>query len=86
MWEINPTSLHCSFTKAQNWFKQWLEEDEFIVYRALEDTQLTEFSDRLVHSLSGGRRQRAWIAMTLAQRTDTFLLDEPWQAGRHRNM
>ena len=28
-------------------------------------------------SLSGGQRQRVWIAMALAQDTDTIFLDEP---------
>lgn len=61
----------------QNWFKQWSEEDEKAVYRALEVTKMKEFMDRPVDSLSGGQRQRAWIAMTLAQGTDIILLDEP---------
>ncbi|TDQ35414.1 iron complex transport system ATP-binding protein [Aureibacillus halotolerans] len=61
----------------QNWFKQWSEEDEKAVQKALESTRMTELQDRAVDSLSGGQRQRAWIAMTLAQDTDIILLDEP---------
>jgi len=54
----------------QSWLQQWSEEDEKMVKRALEATQLTDMADRTVDSLSGGQRQRAWIAMTLAQGTD----------------
>lgn len=61
----------------QSWLQQWSEEDEEMVQRALEATQLTDMADRTVDSLSGGQRQRAWIAMTLAQGTETILLDEP---------
>jgi len=61
----------------QNWLRQWSEEDDFMVHKALEDTKMKEFMDRPVDSLSGGQRQRAWIAMTLAQGTDVLLLDEP---------
>ncbi|PYI55083.1 ABC transporter ATP-binding protein [Paenibacillus flagellatus] len=61
----------------QSWLKQWSEEDERMVTRALEATGMTELAERAVDSLSGGQRQRAWIAMTLAQDTPTILLDEP---------
>jgi iron complex transport system ATP-binding protein len=61
----------------QNWLQQWSEDDEKMVNRALEATQLTALANRPVDSLSGGQRQRAWIAMTLAQGTETILLDEP---------
>ncbi len=61
----------------QNWLKQWSEEDEEAVERALEATGTKELAERTVDSLSGGQRQRAWIAMTLAQETDIILLDEP---------
>ena len=61
----------------QSWLQQWSEEDEKMVTRALEATQLTSLANRPVDSLSGGQRQRAWIAMTLAQGTETTLLDEP---------
>lgn len=61
----------------QSLLKQWTEEDERAVRRALEMTKLEPFAERPVDALSGGQRQRAWIAMTLAQNTETILLDEP---------
>ncbi|MBO8170817.1 MAG: ABC transporter ATP-binding protein [Bacillaceae bacterium] len=61
----------------QNWLQQWSEEDEQIVNKALEETQMKPFAERPVDSLSGGQRQRAWIAMVLAQDTNIILLDEP---------
>lgn len=59
----------------QNWLQQWSEEDELMVKKALEDTNMKEFEHRPMDSLSGGQRQRAWIAMTLAQGTDILILD-----------
>jgi iron complex transport system ATP-binding protein len=61
----------------QNWLKQWSQEDERAVRRAMDVTGMTSLIDRPVDSLSGGQRQRAWIAMILAQETDILLLDEP---------
>ncbi|BAQ08901.1 ABC transporter-like protein [Bacillus sp. OxB-1] len=61
----------------QSWLKQWSKEDEVVVNRVLELTNMKEFAERPVDSLSGGQRQRAWIAMTLAQKTEIILLDEP---------
>ncbi|WP_100186077.1 ABC transporter ATP-binding protein [Marinomonas sp. BSi20584] len=61
----------------QNWLQSWTEDDERLVRKALQDTNMTEFADRSIDALSGGQRQRAWIAMALAQNTDILLLDEP---------
>lgn len=61
----------------QTWLKQWSEDDEAKVMKALRATGIEQLKDRPVDSLSGGQRQRAWIAMTLAQDTDILLLDEP---------
>ncbi|MFI7236580.1 ABC transporter ATP-binding protein [Streptomyces cyaneofuscatus] len=44
---------------------------------ALTVTNLADFADRGVESLSGGQLQRVWFACCLAQDTDVLLLDEP---------
>ena len=52
-------------------------EDREKICWAMEATQVREFSDWQVDDLSGGQRQRVWIAMALAQDTETIFLDEP---------
>ena len=52
-------------------------EDREKICWAMEATQVSEFSDWQVDDLSGGQRQRVWIAMALAQDTETIFLDEP---------
>jgi iron complex transport system ATP-binding protein len=52
-------------------------EDREAVDRALELAGVEELREAELGQLSGGQKQLAWIAMTLAQDTDVLLLDEP---------
>jgi ABC-type cobalamin/Fe3+-siderophores transport system ATPase subunit len=57
----------------------WLtgDADLFATDAALARVALTEFAERAFDTLSSGERQRAWLALALAQDAQTFLLDEP---------
>lgn len=52
-------------------------QDRLILEESLEMVGLRPMADRLLHSLSGGERQRAWIGMTLCQKPEILVLDEP---------
>ena len=52
-------------------------DDKNKIHWAMEVSKITEFAHMEVDALSGGQRQRVWIAMALAQDTDTIFLDEP---------
>ena len=52
-------------------------EDKEIVRWAMERTGVLELKDRSINTMSGGERQRAWMAMLLAQKPKLMLLDEP---------
>lgn len=52
-------------------------EDRAAVRAAMERTGAAAFRERELARLSGGERQKAYLAMLLAQQADTLLLDEP---------
>ncbi len=53
------------------------DEDKAIIDKAIDYMELQEFEDQFIDELSGRQRQRAYIAMVIAQDTDYVLLDEP---------
>ena len=53
------------------------ESDRRAVRRALEMTGLQALAGRGLHTLSGGQRQKAYLAMLIAQEAKHILLDEP---------
>lgn len=48
-----------------------------LAYEAMERTNTLHIKDRLITEISGGERQRVFIAKSLAQNTSIMLLDEP---------
>lgn len=57
--------------------RRYSEEDRRIARSALEALGLSELAHCNLASLSGGMRQKAYIAMALCQNTEHILLDEP---------
>jgi ABC-type cobalamin/Fe3+-siderophores transport system ATPase subunit len=53
------------------------KKDKEIVERAIEKMGLNEYIYKNIQELSGGQRQKVYIAMVLAQDTDIIFLDEP---------
>ncbi|MBT9384943.1 ATP-binding cassette domain-containing protein [Pseudooceanicola sp. CBS1P-1] len=52
-------------------------QDRALIEAALERFGLLPIADRFLDEVSGGQRQRAFVAMAFAQDTDYLLLDEP---------
>ena len=57
--------------------RRYRPEDRAAAERALEWAGAAELADRPVGELSGGQRQKVYLAMALAQDTETVFMDEP---------
>lgn len=53
------------------------DEDREIVAQSIELVGVTKLSERMIHTLSDGERQKVMIAKALAQQTPVIFLDEP---------
>ncbi|MFD2705907.1 ABC transporter ATP-binding protein [Salibacterium lacus] len=51
--------------------------DQEMIEWAMELTKTAAFRSRSIGTLSGGQKQKVWLAMALAQHTKVLLLDEP---------
>lgn len=58
-------------------FKDTKEKDDKVINNALSITDLENLSSKKISELSGGEKQRVFLAMALAQETSILLLDEP---------
>lgn len=57
--------------------RRYAKQDYEIAVEAMEQMGIAQYAHKPLHTLSGGMRQNAYIAMVLAQKTDYILLDEP---------
>ncbi len=57
--------------------RRYSQKDHEIVKRALERVGAEDLAQRPLSELSGGQRQKVYLAMALAQDTRTILMDEP---------
>lgn len=55
----------------------YAKADREIVRQALFELGIAQLQEKYLKQLSGGERQKAYLAMLLAQDTETILLDEP---------
>jgi manganese/zinc/iron transport system ATP- binding protein len=53
-------------------------DDRALVERALDELGLRPLAGRQIRQLSGGQQQRVFLARSVAQGADIFLLDEPF--------
>ncbi len=57
--------------------RRYKEEDKRIAHKAMLETGSSDYETRNVSELSGGQRQGVYLAMALAQDTETIFMDEP---------
>jgi manganese/zinc/iron transport system ATP- binding protein len=61
-----------------NLMKRLNKQDHELAIEALEKVNILEFSNRQINQLSGGQQQRVFIARSLAQGADLYIMDEPF--------
>ena len=79
---VNGMSVREAVAQGRLPYRPWwrwsqLPGDEEIVDEALERTDLTGYAQRFLDELSSGERQRAWVALAVAQQAPNLLFDEP---------
>mgnify|MGYP005847309231 CR=1 FL=1 len=64
--------------RKSNLMRRLSRTDRDIASEALEKVNMLEYSKRQINQLSGGQQQRVFIARSLAQGADLYIMDEPF--------
>ncbi len=65
-------------TKPHSLFRRYSAEDKAIAQACIEKVKMEKFVKRQISELSGGQQQRVFLARSLAQGADLYLMDEPF--------
>jgi len=60
-----------------SWRERFGTRDREVIQQTIQSCRLEDLGERPLSTLSGGERQKAWIALALAQQPRIMLLDEP---------
>ncbi len=60
------------------WYKRVSKRDRLFAAECLEQMDMLPYADRQIGNLSGGQQQRVFLARALAQQSDLYLMDEPF--------
>ena len=61
------------------WFRRIKKRDRTFASACFEQMNLLPYADRQIGNLSGGQQQRVFLARALAQQSDLYLMDEPFE-------
>ena len=73
---VSKMVLHGRFSYLK-YPRRYRKEDTDIAKSAMEKMGISEYADKNMRTLSGGLRQKVYLAMALCQNADFIMLDEP---------